>query len=295
MNGRVWALIAACVVQVLYGVNFTFANDVIDDGHVQPFAFILLRVLGATGLFWIIGIFAPKEKIAPKDFRTFFLASIFGIGLNMLTFFKGLQFTTPIHASVIMTVVPIVVLIFSAVLLKEKITNLKILGVLLGFTGAIVLSVYGKSTQVGDHILLGNFLVFINAVSYSFYLIIIKKVVDKYHPLTFIKWLFTFGLIWVVPFGFSELKSVNLNSFTPYTYFAVGFVVIGATFGTYLLNLFSLSKLRASTVGTFLYMQPVVAGIFAVAMGSDTLNVIKLSAAALIMTGVFLVTKKPKN
>ncbi|WP_053990413.1 DMT family transporter [Mangrovimonas sp. TPBH4] len=295
MNGRIWALLAAIVVQVLYGVTFTFANDVIDGGHVAPFGFILLRVLGATTLFWIISIFAPKERIERKDYKTFLLASIFGIGLNMLTFFKGLQYTTPIHASVIMTVVPIVVLVFSAFLLKEKITNLKILGVLLGFTGAIVLSVYGKSTQVGDHILLGNFLVFINAVSYSFYLIIIKKVVDKYHPLTFIKWLFTFGLIWVLPFGFGELKSVNLSTFSTYTYFAVGFVVIGATFGTYLLNLFALTKLRASTVGTFLYMQPVVAGIFAVVMGSDTLNVIKLSAAALIMTGVFLVTKKPKN
>ncbi len=294
MNSRILALIAAFIVQVIYGLTFTFANDVIDEGHVKPFGFILLRVLGAAVLFWIFRILAPKEKIDKKDFLTFFFASIFGIALNMLTFFKGLEFTTPIHASVIMTVVPIVVLVLSSFLLNEKLTSLKILGVILGFAGAIVLSVYGRSKVVGDNILLGNFLVFINAVSYSIYLIIIKKLTNKYHPFTFIKWLFLFGFILVLPFGYNEVLSIDLNTFTPYIYFSILFVIVGATFGTYLLNPLALTKLRASTVSTFLYIQPVIAGIFAILMGSDTVNTVKILAAALIFTGVYLVTKKPK-
>ena len=292
-NNRVFALFAAFMVQVIYGLTFTFANDVIDNGHIKPYGFILLRIIGATILFWILSLFTPTEKIDRKDYFKFFIASIFGIALNMLTFFKGLEFTTPIHASVIMTVVPIVVLVLSAVFLKERITHLKFIGILLGFSGAIVLSIYGRSTQVGDNILLGNTLVFINAVSYSIYLILIKKITDKYHPFTFIRWLFLFGLFMVIPFGYEELAEVTWITFSPYIIFSVAFVILGATFATYLLNPLALRHLKASTVSTFLYIQPVIAGIFAIIMGSDTINSIKLLAALLIFTGVYLVTKKP--
>jgi len=291
---RIFALIAVFLVQVIYGFTFTFANDVIDGGFIRPFGFIFLRVLGAAILFWILSLFTPKQKIDSKDYITFFLASIFGIALNMLTFFKGLEFTTPIHASVIMTVVPIVVLVLSAFFLKERITGLKIIGIILGFSGAIVLSVYGKAALSGDNILLGNFLVFINAVSYSIYLIIIKKITSKYHPFTFIKWLFLFGLILVSPFGYNEFSQVDWYSFTPYILFSVIFVVVGATFITYLLNPLALRHLKASTVSTFLYIQPVIASVFALLMESDTMNTVKFVAAILIFSGVYLVTKRPK-
>lgn len=291
---RIFALIAVFLVQVIYGFTFTFANDVIDDGFIKPFGFIFIRVLGAAILFWILSLFTPKQRIEHKDFTILFFASVFGIALNMLTFFKGLEYTTPIHASVIMTVVPIVVLVLSAFFLKERITGLKIIGILLGFSGAIVLSVYGKSTHVADHIPLGNLLVFINAVSYSIYLIIIKKLTSKYHPFTFIKWLFLFGFILVLPFGYGEFSTIAWASFSPYIVFSVLFVVVGATFTTYLLNPIALRHLKASTVSTFLYIQPVIASIFALLMGSDTMNLIKIVAACLIFTGVYLVTKKPK-
>lgn len=293
-NTRIFALVAVFMVQVIYGFTFTFANDVIDQGHVKPFGFIVLRVLGAAILFWLLSIVTPKQKIDKQDYLKFFVASIFGIALNMLTFFKGFEYTTPIHASVIMTVVPIVVLTLSAIFLKERITNLKISGIVLGFSGALVLSLYGKSTQVGDNIPLGNLLVFINAVSYSIYLILIKKITDKYHPFTFIKWLFLFGFILVLPFGYQDVIAINWAGFSPYITFSVLFVIIGATFTTYLLNPIALQHLKASTVSTFLYLQPVIAGIFAILMGSDTLNIVKLVAATLIFTGVYLVTKKPR-
>lgn len=294
MKTRYWALIAAFFVQLFYGLNFTFAKDVLTGGFLKPSGFIVVRVAGATILFWLFSFLGPKEKIEKKDYLTFFYAAIFGVALNMLLFFKGLSFTSPIHASVIMITAPIIVLILSAVYLKERITNLKVFGVILGFLGAVVLSVYGRSNLDGDNILLGNTLVFINAVSYSIYIIIIKKLTGKYHPFTFIKWLFLFGLFLVIPFGYNDLVSVDISTFTPYIYFSIAFVVVAATFGTYILNPLALRHLRASTVTTFIYLQPVIAGIFAIIMGSDTITPVKLIASALIFAGVYLVTKKPK-
>lgn len=295
MSKRTFAFIAAFIVQLIYGVTYTFANDVIDGGYIKPFGFILVRLIGATVLFWLLSFFTANEKIEKKDFPTIFLAAVFGVTVNMLTFFKGFQYTTPIHASVIMITSPIIVLLLSAVLLKEKFTALKIVGVIVGFLGAILLSVYGKSANAGDNILLGNFLVFINAVSYSLYLIIVKRLTNKYHPFSFLKYLFTFGLLLVIPFGYNELSEVNWVSFSNYTYFAVAFVVVGTTFFTYLLNPLALRTLKASTLSIFIYIQPLIAGIFAIAMGSDTINAVKLIAALLIFIGVFLVTKKQKQ
>ncbi len=282
------------MVQLLYGLNYTFAKTVINENFVKPFAFVLLRVVGAMVLFWILGLFSKQEKIERKDFITFFLAAVFGVAVNMLLFLKGLELTSPIHASVIMTITPIIILVLSSFFLSEKITRLKILGVFLGFCGGILLTLLGKSTRIGDNVPLGNTFIFINAVSYSIYIIIIKKLTAKYHPFTFVKWLFLFGAILVLPFGYNEVTEIQWDSFTPYAWFSVLFVIVGATFATYILNPLALKSLKASTVGVFIYLQPVIAGLFAIIMGVDAVSPVKLLAMLLIFSGVFLVTKKPK-
>lgn len=294
MNSRKFALLAVFLVQLLYGLNYTFAKTVINEGFVQTFAFVLLRVVGATILFWIFSFFFKKEKIAKKDFITIFFAALFGVGINMLLFLKGLELTTPIHASVIMTIVPVIILILSIFYLDEKLTKLKVLGIVLAFSGGILLTALGNSTRVGDNVALGNLCIFINAVSYSIYVIIIKRLTAKYHPFTFIKWLFLFGILFTLPFGYQETLEIQWHTFTPYIWFSILFVIVGATFGTYLLNPLALNTLKASTVGTFIYLQPVIAGVFAIVMGVDAVSPIKLGAMILIFSGVYLVTKKPK-
>ena len=272
MKNNTFALFALILVQLFYGVTFTFANDVIDGGYMQPFGFILFRVSLAAVLFWVFSIWAPKEKIDRADYPKFMLAAFFGVALNMLAFFKGLQFTTPINGSVIMVTTPIIVLVLSAIILGEKITKIKVLGIFAGLSGALILSIYNRSSSSGDNVLLGNLLVLVNAASYSYYLILIKKLTNKYHPYTFIKWLFLFGTFFVLPFGYNELAAVNWGSFTPYIWFSILFVVVCATFATYLLNPLALRKLSATTVSTFVYIQPIFAGVFAIMMGSDSLN-----------------------
>ena len=126
-------------------------------------------------------------------------------------------------------------------------------------------------------------------------MILIKKLTAKYHPFTFIKWLFLIALIILIPIGYNELDAVEWQTFTPYTTFSVLFVIIGATFGTYLFNPLALNKLKASTVGIFIYLQPVIAGLFAISMGADFIDSMKIGAMFIIFLGVYLVTKKPKK
>ena len=295
MNPRNLAIIALFIASIIYGVTFTIAKEVMPL-YIKPYGFILLRVGGAAIVFWFLGLFVKAKSIEKEDYKKIVLAAFFGVGLNMLTFFKGLSYTTPISASVMMVMSPILVLIFASILLKEKINSRKILGVTIGFIGAIILIIYGNSTSASaENMMLGNFLVFINAASYGMYLVLVKKLISKYNPIVFVKWLYLFGLIFVLPFGFNELAEVQWQIMPTNIYLKAAFVVLFTTCITYLFNLFALSKLKPTTVSVFIYLQPVIASIYALIVGSDSLNMVKISATGLIFFGVYLVTKQVQN
>lgn len=294
MKSRNIAFLLAFLAALIYGVSFTVAKEVMPL-YVQPFGFILLRVLGATLLFWSVGIFLKKEKIEVKDYPRLFLAAVFGIALNQLSFFKGLSMTTPINASVIMVCSPIIVLIFSSFLLNEKATKKKLLGIFIGLFGAVILIVFGKDTSLATNASLGNLFVFVNASSYALYLILIKNLTKKYHAITLAKWLYLIGLIMVVPFGFSELSMVEWNSMPMPILLRIGFIIVFTSFLTYMFNLFAIKELKPTTLSIFIYLQPVIASSYALMVGSDSLNFIKIAATVLIFIGVYLVTRKPKE
>ena len=291
MNKRAWALLAATMVSVIYGVTFTIAKDVMPQ-YIEPFGFIVLRVGGSVILFWIVSLFIPKEKIALADFPRIIAAALFGVALNMLTFFKGLSYTSPIMGAVLMVTTPMIVLILSAFIMRERMKKRKVLGIVLGLAGTISLILYGKSMINAPNEMLGNFLVFINAVSYGFYLILVKKLMDKYNAFTFVKWIYTFGFIMVLPFGWSEFDAIIWGNFTADIWWKVVFVVVFSTFLTYMLNLVSMRELKPTTVAVFIYLQPLFATIFAISLGKDDLSWVKIGSAVLIFTGVYLVTQK---
>jgi drug/metabolite transporter (DMT)-like permease len=294
MSKRTWALLAATTVSIIYGLSFTIAKDVMPT-YVKPYGFILIRVFGATILFWLISLFGSKEKIKRQDFPRIIAAAFFGVALNMLTFFKGLSFTSPISAAVIMVTTPIIVLILSTILMKEKMKKRKIFGILLGLFGTFFLILYGKSIGNATNASLGNFLVFINAVSYAFYLIIVKRLMDKYNAFTFVKWIYTFGLLMVIPFGWNEYQEIQWQTLPSIILWEIGFVVVFTTFFTYLFNLVSMRELKPTTVAVFIYLQPLFATLFAISLGKDELSWVKIVSAVLIFVGVYLVTQKKSS
>jgi len=291
MSKRNWALLAATLVSVIYGITFTIAKDVM-PAFVDAYGFIVLRVFFSMLLFWMVSFAGPKETIAKSDFPRIVAAAFFGVALNMLTFFKGLSFTSPISAAVIMVTTPIIVLVLSAIIIKEKLEIKKIIGILLGAFGTLILILYGKSIGDAPNASLGNFLVFVNAVSYGFYLIIVKKLMDKYNAFTFVKWIYSFGFLMVLPFGWSEIEMVQWSIIPTDIYLKIAFVVVFSTFLTYLLNLVSMRELKPTTVAVFIYFQPFFATLFAIGLQKDRLTLVKIVAATLIFVGVFLVTRK---
>ncbi len=294
MTPRTKALLAATAASTIYGINHSIAKGIMPY-FIEPYGFIILRVLGACLLFWIVSFWFPYEKVSFKDFKKIFICAIFGMSINMLMFFKGLSLSTPINSSVIITLTPILLLLLSAVLVKEKISFIKAIGILLGLAGGLALILYGEKQQYNaPNIFLGNIFVTINAVSYAIYLILAKPLTAKYHTVTLMKWLFLFAVFINLPVGLQEFKAVSWGSLPLDVIAKMAFVVVGTTFLTYMFNVYALKQLKASTVGAFIYLQPVVAVAFAIMAGTDTLTPLRFMAALMIFVGVYLSTRKPK-
>lgn len=295
MSKRSLALIAAFLATSIYGINHTVAKEIMPI-YIGSSGFIMLRLLGATSIFWIISLFTPKEKIQKKDFFRIIFASILGMCINMLAFFRGLELSTPINSGVIITLSPVLVLILSYFFLKEKITIKKILGILIGFSGAVFLILNTSKTGINaPNIPLGNSFFLLNASAYAGYLIIVKPLTQKYSLFTLMKWLFLIGLILSAPLTYDQFIKVNWSELPWFAIWRMGYVVIGTTFLTYLFNIYALKTLSPTTVGSFIYLQPIITIIFALITANDTLDSTKLLSCLLVFIGVYLVSVKNKN
>ncbi len=293
MSNRTLAIIACVVATSIYAISHTIAKGPMPD-YVQPFAFICARLIVATALFWILGLFGPKEKVDRKDWPRFLLCGALGMCINMLAFFKGLSLSTPINSAVLMTVSPILVVLLSAIIIKEKIHLKRAIGIGVGFLGALGLVLFGAETRAdAPNILLGNILLLTNATAFGLYLIFVKKLLNKYHPFTAIKWLFTIGTVLCLPVALPQFLETDWFNLPTVITLKVLFIIIATTFLTYLFNIFSIKHLKASTVSSFIYLQPLFGIIFAIFSKQDSLTPIKISSAILIIIGVYLASKKP--
>lgn len=278
-------------VAIIYGLNYILAKDVMPK-FIEPRAFILARVVGATALFWLLSLFFKQEVPLRKDFIRIAMSGFFGVAANQMLFFEGLNLTTPINASVMMTMNPIMVLLLSAIFLKEPIKLARIIGIILGLFGAIYLISKGSfSMNVFDSDnSTGNLLVLGNAAAYAAYLVIVKPLMQRYKPLTVIKYVFTFGLFYVIPIGWNQFESVQWMDLPSYIIFEIAFVVVFTTFFAYLLNIFALKTVSSTTVSFYIYLQPIITSIVALSLGKDQLGHIIFISAGLIFSGVYLVS-----
>lgn len=291
MNSNVKVHLALFTVSLIYGATFTIAKQVM-PAFVQPFAFILMRVSVAAVLIFIFHSLFIKRKITDwRDMKQLCISALFGVAFNMLLFFKGLSITTPINGAVLMMNTPIFVVVFAALYLKEKITAQKIIGILIAAFGAVLL-MGGSSFNFSAQTVWGDVMVTANAIIYAFYLVYAKSLMQKYHPLTVTMWSFLFGWIVVLPFGAGEFMEIDFTSFTPKIWLFVAFVTVGSTFLTYVLNAYALRKASSSLVGSYIYLQPVLATLIAIFSGKDMLTLEKLVYILIIFTGVFLVSWK---
>ena len=291
MQKKIFPLLAATIATTIYGINHTVAKMVMPI-YIGSLGLVLLRVLGATIMFWTISLFFKSKPIDKEDRFTILKCGIFGMSLNIAAFIAGLDYSTPVNSSILIIISPIFVVILSFFIFKNKINFIKILGIILGFIGAIILILTADSnSSIGRNIPLGNFLFIVNSISYAYYLIIVKPMAEKYDLITLFKWLFLVGLIFNFPLGINQFLEVDWVNLPLYqAILPMAFVVLGTTCMTYFLNGYALSKLTSTEVAVFMYLQPIIGVLFAIFTKSDTITVTIIIASILIFSGVYLTT-----
>ncbi len=282
------ALFAA---QIVYALNYSIAKGLMPN-YISPLALVFLRVIGACVLFWILSLFIKTQKIEKEDMIKISWLALFGVVINQVFFIWGLSLTHPINSAIIMVSNPVIVFIFTLIILKERVTILKISGLTLAIIGAMILLFFKGNFDFGSDTMVGDLLTLINSISWAIFVVMIKPIMQKYNTVTVMRWTFLFGSMYMLPLGINDVLHVNWQAFTGHAVFAICFVIIATTFFAYLLNIYGLQALNPNTVSMYIYLQPFLATLFAIIMGEDKLTPIKMFSGILIICGLYLVNKK---
>ncbi|GHT03524.1 membrane protein [Bacteroidia bacterium] len=283
--------ISLLIAYIIFGLNTPIAKSVLMHGEVSAVALTFYRMAGAAVLFWVTSLFTKKERVNLRDLFLLFLASMFGILINQLSFIVGLSLTSPIDASVITTIAPILTMLLAAFFLKEPITWKKAIGVFIGALGALLLIFNSNTTERGGASVAGNLLCILSGLSFALYLTAFKKVILKFSPVTLMKWMFLFATLCCFPFCWGDVSQINYTGISAEMYLEIGFVVVMATFISYLLIPIGQKFLRPTVVSMYNYLQPIVSSLLAVILGMDVFGWVKGCAALLVFLGVYIVTK----
>ncbi|HLP71612.1 MAG TPA: DMT family transporter [Bacteroidales bacterium] len=286
---RTRAHLALLAANIIYGLNFVFGKAVMPE-FIKPFALLTVRNVITLALFWITSLFIPKEKVERKDLLYIISIAVFGVVINQALFLWGLSLTSPINSSIIQSINPIFAFAFAALILKEKITFLKGAGLILGFTGVMILILENGTPDVSSSTFLGDLFCLVNTISWALYTVLIKRMLEKYHPVTVMKWTFLAGFFINIPIGYGQFSQTAWSSIPLSAWLQIGFVVVFATFLGYLLLSYGLRRLSPTIVSIYTYMQPVLTAWLATLLGQDKVTLIMVIAAVMIFLGVYVVS-----
>ncbi len=294
MQNKTKAYLAVIGANFIFGSSYAIVKF-ITPSVIHPFGLNFVRVAVSIILFWTLFLFKPgKTRIDKKDIPRFIICAITGIVINQLFFIKGLSLTTAIHSSLLSLATPIFITIIAALILKEGFTVVKAMGLTLGVGGAALLILMKDNSIHGSNMLLGDLMILINAISYAFYLVLVRPLMAKYSGIQVLRWIFTIGAVGILPFGLPHFLTTDWSAFGVSHFIALGYIAIATTFLAYLLTVYSISSIGSSATGAFIYTQPVFAAAIATLFAGEHFSLIKALAALLIFTGVYLVNfKKP--
>lgn len=290
MNKQVQVHASLFLVALIYGSNYSIAKEVM-PAYVGPFGLILIRVVSAALFFGLFARLVVKEKIVGRaDNIRVILCGVTGVAINQLCFFAGLNLTAPINAALLMVIVPVVVLVFSALLLRERIGKRKVSGIAMACAGAFLLIYTSQGGNATGNVW-GDLLIILNATSFGLYLVLVKPLMQKYKAITVVSRIFTVGAVLVIPFGWQQLMAPDYSTFPVSIWLAILFMVFAVTIIAYLLNTWALRYANPSLVGAYIYLQPVMAILIAITAGKDVFTLQKAAYALLIFAGVYLVSQ----
>lgn len=259
---------------------------------LPPMALVGIRVAITAAILFIIQAFRGRIWLIEKsDYWRFAALSLFGVVFNQLFFIGGLSLTTASNTSLLAVMIPVFALAVGSIAGFERLTAVKIIGIVFAAVGVIIL-IDPRKASFSSQTTVGDIFIIINCLAYGIYVATSKGAITRNGTFRSMMWVFIFASIICIPLGAFSLSTIDLAAIDTNIWLISVYIAIGATAAPYLLNAWALSKVNPSTVAVFVYLQPLIGFGLAVMFLGENINLTFIISAALIFAGVFLVTKK---
>lgn len=282
------------LVQVIFGFHYLTTSIIVEE--VDPFEWTAIRILIAGLIMY--SLYSRRITNFPKGNEWYFLIflSLLGIVLNTAFFTKGLELTTPAHASLISCMIPVITFIFAWFLGREGLNIYKSLSLIVALSGALILMEI-DNLDVNSNLFIGDMFIFVNFICFGLFLVLSKPLIERHSPFGLSVIVMSIGAVILFPISVNGLMN-NWESWLNlpwWIYFAAFYSIFFATIITYSLNYYAMEFVDSSKVALFIYFQPVVAGTISVALGRDEVTTRLIISSVLIMLGLLLSTIDVKS
>ena len=282
------------LVQVIFGFHYLTTSIIVEE--VDPFEWTAIRILIAGLIMY--SLYSKRITNFPKGNEWYFLifSSLLGIVLNTAFFTKGLELTTPAHASLISCMIPVITFIFAWFLGREGLNIYKSLSLIVALSGALILMEI-DNLDVNSNLFIGDMFIFVNFICFGLFLVLSKPLIERHSPFGLSVIVMSIGAVILFPISVNGLMN-NWESWLNlpwWIYFAAFYSIFFATIITYSLNYYAMGFVDSSKVALFIYFQPVVAGTISVALGRDEVTTRLIISSVLIMLGLLLSTIDVKS
>ena len=277
---------------VCFGLMSPLCKWAMAGGLVSGVSMACFRLCGAAVLFWLASLAVPRQRIERGDWKHLIIMSLCGMGINQFCYVLGVQYTSPTNACVITTSTPVFTFVLSAIFLHAAVTLRRVAGLAIAATGALIL-ILGSQVQGGRAgNPLGDVICLFSQFSVSFYFVFFSGVIQKYHPLVLMRWLFLISAVLTAPFWLPEVCALPWQQLGTPEILGTLYVVFFGSFVSYLLMIVGQRYLEPPTVTAYNYIQPVIAAVVGIMLGVDALTWQKVAAVALIAAGVWAISRK---
>jgi drug/metabolite transporter (DMT)-like permease len=293
---RVEGLVALVVVQLCFGLSPLAAKWTLHpSGSFEPRVLSGWRILFGAVCLGALAAWKHRGALVPAraDLPRLVLCAALGIALNMWLYLEGVERTGALHAGLLVVTIPVFTYAIACLARIEKPRPRRVLGIVLALAGAVVLVLERAPAGAGSGgDATGNLLIVTNCLAYSAYLVIARGLLLRHPTLVVMTWVFWLSLP-SVPLFFAG-GHVWPDDMTPRTLAAFGYMLVFATFASYVLNAFALARVSSSTVAVFIFLQPLVAGAAGVWLLGERITAPVAVSALVLLAGMALVALGPR-
>ena len=280
--------LALVTVQFLFA-SLSIAAKFVLPG-IPPSGIVFCRITGAALAFVVIKAVTVREEVTDRrDLLTLAGLALVGVVLNQLLFLEGVRRTTAINANILITTIPAFTLAIAILLRRERASVAKVLGILCAAAGALYLIGLDR-LRLDPATAFGNALIVCNTSLYAFYLVLSKRLLERYHPVTVVTYVFLFGALLIAPFGVAALRDVHFATQPPAVLIGLVYIVVFPSILAYYLSVWALRRTASSLVAMYVYLQPLLTAVGAPLILRERVTARAGLAAALIFAGLAFAT-----